>query len=129
MLTLRAQMRLLTLFLAITLSTVSAVAIADTADKVYLKCTPDPNEKLPGGIDVLLDKKKLEGVFFPINETAKFQETDTEYVNRVDIDGKLSFLFAINKFTLRYRSYNSMAVLVHADPNLSGQCIIQDKKL
>ena len=122
-------MRLSKVVFIAALGATSFSASADGSDKVYLKCTPDPNEKLPGGIDVLLDKKKLEGFLIPINQTLKFQETDTEYVNRYEMDGKLTFLFAINKFTLRYHTYNIAASLVNADPNLSGQCVIQDKKL
>lgn len=99
------------------------------SQKVYLKCLPDPTENLPGGMDVMLDKEKLEAVFYPVNETRKMQELETEYVTRDYSSGKLIFEIAINKYTLRYHMFNVMFALTNHDKTVAGQCVIQDKKI
>jgi len=80
-------------------------------------------------VDLLFDTKKLEAVLFPVNESRKFVETDTEYQTKTEIDGKLFFELVINKYTLRFRNYNMAALIVGGNPTIAGQCTIQDKKL
>lgn len=102
---------------------------AQDLNTVYLKCKPDPNEKLLGGFEMLLNKKTLEALFLPINQKRQFEETETEYVTRIRYDGKLALEIAINKYTLRYTDTNIAGVLLNDKLTHTGQCSILDKKL
>lgn len=109
----------------------SVQSYASTQDKIYLKCKPDPSENLPGGWDFILDKNKMEAAFtYPLAQTEKIKETETEYViEHPLVNGKRTFEFRLNKYTLRFFNYNLMAVLSSRDPNVVGQCVIVDKQI
>lgn len=113
--------------LALLFSPLNAAANAGSS-LIYLTCKADPEYK-EYGPSLLIDRSQKTMRVMPMKETMPLHENAQEFVGRIEAAATDVIEISVNRYTLRYRSTNPLAVAFGMAPTVHGQCTVEQKKI